>query len=48
MITSRKVTKANQEIIAIGPFERVLSKLYLSFSVKVALAIKCKIKSVIK
>ena len=31
-ITNRNVTRANQEIMAIGPFERVLSKLYLNFS----------------
>ncbi len=39
IITNKKVTNANQEIIAIGPFERVLSKLYLNFSLKLAFVI---------
>ena len=39
IITNRKVTNANQEIMAIGPFERVLSKLYLNFSLKLAFVI---------
>ena len=38
-MTNKKVTNANQEIIAIGPFERVLSKLYLNFSLKLAFVI---------
>ena len=38
-ITNRNVTKANQDIMAIGPLERVLSKLYLNFSLKLAFVI---------
>ena len=43
-MTNKKVTRANHEIMAIGPLERVLSKLYLNFSLKLVFDIKFNIR----